>query len=664
VNATEILRTLPASLEWMVFFRLSAIRSLATDAQMKAMFFLPEELELESFSHVILSSRGRCLAPAAGSSFYTLNGDHLQPGAPPQAESDDRSLRVAAKNQDCRAVPPSGISKRDSGRQTSSRPEVSFYDRYPDLLSVFPPDEADCLGVGRKAELPPVLLHLVIDDGYGQAKAIFHRKPSEVHYELLQAVGVEYEGGYAQEGSFVALFRNQLSTHIHAGSLAGYSRTGNCNQFFLNHGEIDRNLEAGLIQASEARTAWARDTGLAAAETLARKASEACLAMTCQPPPPQKPFSYGDLVPLGFLLKALTQTSGGAGAEAAAQLQGRLLAGKQGLLWPFHTGRLVTATDSVLILQGLLDRESIEALEQFSDGCGGYYPQLWSETKEPGRMVIDEANAHWRQPDFATTCLVRGLRAEAGLPTVTPLRYLEDHFETRSGLYFANPYLTDWALAAAIQGDADAGEMKRQLQREILAGINDDCSFGTFDPALSTSFAILALAALGCRGRVLRLAQLRLVEIMDTRSGLWPECVPFYSTFMLSGTPSPVPRRPEKAPAVHSFASLRTGSLPQAGEGQILRARGEGQAASPQVFNINGYRHELSLYFDTYRVIATAVAVLALSEPCVPERRDIDLRNPETAHPRYRCRSHAEYVARFALPPYMEEHQSRSLVIQ
>lgn len=647
METTEILKALPAAAEWMVLFRLPAIRSLADDTQMRAMFFLPEELDLTSFSHVILTSVGRYLAPEAGSSLHGLNG---------------------------------GQSRAGSGG------EVSLYDRYCDLLNVFPPDEADCLGFGKKGDLPPVVLHLTINvGGYGHAKAIFHRKPSGLHYELLEAAGVTYEGGYSRGRSFVAFFRNTLSTHIHSGSLAGYSRTGNCNQFFLNHGEIDRDLEAGLIQASEARSAWARNTGLAAACHLARKASEASLAMTCQPPSPGKRFPYGDLVPLGFLLRALTQGSSETLAEPVTQLRERVLAARQGLLWPFHTGRLVTATDSVLILQGLPGREAIEALEQFSDGQGGYFPQLWSERKEPGRMVIDEANAHWCQPDFATTCLVRGLRAEAGLPSVTPVRYLEDRFETRSGLYFANPYLTDWALATAIGPDRGAAGMRRKLEREILAAMNEDHSFGTFDPALSTSFAILALTALGCRGRLLRLAQLRLLEMMDPRTGLWPECAPFYSTFQ-SGLCSKLETGNSKFEDGHRASTLEiqvsNGGHALPAEGQMRKgvggpapsplwgrgAEGEGMASGhapsgtgSQILDVDGRRHELSLYFDSHRIIATAVAVRALSEPCDPTRRDIELKNREGAHPRYRCGTHAEYIADFALPPYVSARASLRL---
>ena len=594
MSATNILRLLPASLEWMVFFRLSAIRDWAPDAQMKAMFFLPEQIDLGPFSYVVLTSHGHYLAPQDGSNLSLVSNSRPQP------------------------IPHAG---------------PSLLDRHRRLLETVLSNEPDCLGLGNKPGSPPVLLHITIRDGYGQARAIFHRKPSRADYELLKAVGVEYQGGYSAASGFVALFRNRLPVHLHSGSLAGYTRTGNCNQFFLNHGEIDRSLEAGLIQASESRTAWGRETALAAAGRLGSLARQACLAMTCQPPPPQKRFEYGDLVPLGFLLKALNQSSKDTLARPTAQVREILLAGRQGALWPFHSRRLVTATDSVLILQALPDREGVEALERFSDGRGQYYPQLWSQTKQPDRMVISEANAHWCQPDFATTCLVRGLRAEVGLPRVTPVRYLEDHFETRSGLYFANPYLADWALASAIRNDTDAAELKDRLRREILAGMNDDYSFGAYDLALSTSFAILALAALGCRGRLLRLAQLQLLDMMDQAVGMWPECSPFFSTFLTPGDPE---------------SSTSTSA--------------DGFGRSSQILNVGGSRHQLSLYIDTHRMISTAVAVLALGERCDPSLRDIELRNAAVPHPRYTCRSHAQYIADFALPPYVEAPQARSCI--
>ena len=51
---SEILRTLPTSLEWMVLFNLSAIRELADSATIRAMYHLGEEIDLKPYSHWIV----------------------------------------------------------------------------------------------------------------------------------------------------------------------------------------------------------------------------------------------------------------------------------------------------------------------------------------------------------------------------------------------------------------------------------------------------------------------------------------------------------------------------------------------------------------------------------------------------------------------------------
>src|SRR5271156_5758456 len=158
LNAREILDLLPASVDWMVFFKLSAIRPWAQDAQMKAMFFLPEQVDLAPFTHIALSSQGRYLVPQDGPSLYLV----------------------------------------DNGQaQAASQGGTSLLQRYHRLLEALPAEEPDCLGLGKKPDLPPVILHIAIKDGDGHAHAIFHRKPSGADFELLKAVGVEYQGGYS-----------------------------------------------------------------------------------------------------------------------------------------------------------------------------------------------------------------------------------------------------------------------------------------------------------------------------------------------------------------------------------------------------------------------------------------------------------------------------------
>jgi hypothetical protein len=578
VTSSEILRCLPASLEWMVMFRLSAIRPFAGDSTIRAMYFLPPSVDFESYSHVVLTAAGRFLAPFEGELLLLI--------------------------QDNRVLP-------------FPKPEASLFDRHEDRFRMFPSDTADCLGLGAKSPpQPAVLLHLELKDGWGHASALFRREPSRTHYPLLKAVGVEYLGGFALDGGFMASFRNRLPTHIHAATLGGFARTHHCNEFFFRHGDIDAELENGLLQAAGDRVSSGARSALAGCVCLAARACSESLPMDCCPPPPEKPRPYGDLVPLGFLLRALNQGKGDAAAGAACEVRSKLLAAREGDLWAFHTGRLVTSTDSALILQGFNDPSAVAALEQFSDGSGAYFPQLASAKPHPGKMLSVPANRHWCQPDFATTCLVRALRARAGLDPLTPSALIEVWLDRRAGLYFANPYLVDWAVAEAIHKDADT-DLKRLLSDEILASGNPDFSFGHYDVALSTAFAILALDMLGHRSRSLRLAQLRLLDWMD-EDGCWPESTPFYSTFVCD----------------HSTV----GPLP------------------PQFVRVNGDIHELSLYRDTHRMIGTSVAALALAVDCSVESPDGP--TPDQPHPRYCCRSHSEYVQQVALAPYVRRAEA------
>jgi hypothetical protein len=306
-------------------------------------------------------------------------------------------------------------------------------------------------------------------------------------------------------------------------------------------------------------------------------------------------------------------------------LREKLLAARENDLWAFHSGRLTTATDSALVLQGLDLAESVDALERFSDQSGSYYPQLWGPERTRDRMGATEANEHWCQPDFATTCLIRALRHRAGLPCRTPLSYLEDHFESRSGLYFANPYLTDWCLAEGLRGDPAAGPLKQRLAAEILASANPDGTFGRFDRALSTSFAILALAAAGYRGRRLMVAQLRLLEFGNLAQ---TESRPFYSTLLL----------PREFRILSAFAV-------------------DGREIRPGWVACSGELHEVSLYRDTHGLIGLSAAVLALNESSFPRLSEPEFASvQQEASPgsgRYTCSTQAAYIGRFALRPYV-----------
>lgn len=592
---SQILRQLPASLEWMVLFNLSAVRNLTEDVTVRQMFFLPTDTELDLYSHAILTSQGGFLAPCKGAAL---------------------------------------IDAFTKGVWSIEKTATSLYERFCEQINMFPVDEADCLGMGKKSPFSPVLLHLKISSGHGEAKAIFDKEPSKQDYELLRAVGVQFLEGYKEGSYYIAEFKNRLPVHIHAGILAHFSRTENCNLFFLQHGNIDRQIRKGLTKALESRVNWAKKICLQKAAQLGHQACHQSMAMMCQPPLSVKSFPFGDLVPLGFVLKALNAVPEDSSISTVREeVRSFLLNKRQDLLWSFHTDGLITSTDSVLVLQGFDEPKSVEALEIFAEDRSGYHPhpphtycpQLSSKDKQPGKMLVTDKNQHWCQPDYATTCLVRALRKKAGLATKTTTDDLAAGFETRSGLFFANPYMVDWALASALNKDESATELKQELLVEILASINNDYSFGVYDTVTSTAFAILSLAALGCRGRILRLAQLQLSEFIDSQGNL-PEEIPFYSTLAFD--------RQAISPIQLFNLSLSD--------------------RHNQIVQIKGQYHGISFYKDTHRMILTSLAALALSEESYPANNDINLLETTLhCHPRYQCQTHSEYVTKFALPSYL-----------
>jgi hypothetical protein len=541
----------------MVLFDLSTLRRLAVDETVRAMYSLPRGMDLDPYSHVVLTSRG------------TL---------------------VALRDE------PKLLDPTDETVHTAGQREASLYRRFSDRFDRFPGDDVDCLGFGETPPFPPVLLHLRAENGYGEANALFAEEPSGQHYELLKAIGVEYLGGSREGPYFVARFRNHLPTHIHAGVLARFSRTSHCNLFFLRHGSIDEPLESGLVEASAGRVKHAAEQARSAVLELANEAiSGEEPTLICQPPSDGS-FARGDVVPVSFVLGVLNRHTSAASIFSNFEVRKKLMANlqrkRQGSLWPHHTGGPASSTATALVLHGLYDPGGIEALEAFADGRGGYCSHLGN----------DERGG---QADYATTCLVRALRQGAGLDEKVSAEYLRSGFQSRSGRSFANPYLVDWALALALEGDESAQDLRNRLAGEILDSMNDDHTFGLFDVPMSSAFAILSLSALGRRDRTLLLAQLRLMDFMMP-DGTFPPGTPFYCAGM--GT--------------------------------------------------EGRRHEISLLFDSCKAISTSAAALALlakSSSATDEGSEPAGRRGRKVHPRYGCRDHVEYVRRFANPSYADD---------
>ncbi len=620
---SRILKLLPNSVEWMVLFNLLTVGKITNHDTIRAMYHLPSDIPLDPYSHAVLTDQGHFLATLEGNKL--VNADTLE-----ILETD---------------LSPHALS-----------------DRYAHRLKLVTPDDADCLGLAEMAPFSPVLLHLRLEGQVGKAQAIFDREPSFEHYELLQSVGVKFLAGEYRDDYYLAYFQNRLPIHIHAGILSHFSRTAHCNVFFFRHGDIDSPLEAGLLSAAQVRVTFSKERCLKALSQLADRACETSLSMTCQPPAPNASFPYGDLVPLGFVLRALKAeiTSGRASEELVSahdRLEQHVMHQQEDHLWAFHNQRLITATDSSLVLLGLSEPRSVAELERFNNGQGGYYPQLWSEMKQSGRMTIDSQCQHWCQPDYATTCVVRGLRQAAGLAESTSIETLTTGFDTRSGLYFANPYLVDWVLAETLRSQTqadvtiDAPDFKTialgdQVGSEVLNSMNPDFSFGRFDLAMSTALGILTLSALGVSDRTIRVAQLRLMELlMDTMqpgSKVLPS-IPFYSTLRIG----------EETPNEERIAM------------QLNEFFNRGPQHQKQVRTIADQLHQISLYADTHQMISTSLYALALSQPCDPTQRahfqGWKTHQPMDFHPRYRCSDHSEYITKFALPPYLTANSSTDL---
>jgi hypothetical protein len=582
----RILEHLPADLEWTVVFRAATLRRFVDDGTFRAMFFLSAELSLEDVSHVVLSARGR--AVARGEEIVGVGDTPLQLGG--------------------------------GG---------------PDLASAFASElghlrleRCDCVGIGRRPGDAPAILGLEIGaEGRGEAVAVLQRVPETGDYDLLRAAGVEFLGTTQDGPRVLARFGHRLPTHVHAGALAGFTRTHHCNQFFFNHCTLDVDLRSGLQQAGRDRLEAGRRAVAAAAAELTRLATKRALPMTCEPPPPEAPFAYGDVVPLGFLLRGMRLGPSPAGALAALthrllaeELADTLRGARQGDLWAFHRGRLVTCTDSALVLLGLQDADGVAALERFRQPDGGYLPQLDAPQDADGSMRAAPENAHWRQADFATTLLVAGLRGEAGLAPATPLAWIAERLDGRSGLFFADPWLVDWCTAMGLAAyGPQAAPLRERLEAEVLGSVNDDGSFGHHDRPLSTALAILALGALGHRSRAIRSAQLRLLEALHPPRP-WPATRPFYSTFVSPG----------------------------------------GGADAPAHVRVAGQVHEVSTYRDEPRTVLAGLVALALAVECDPDLPDAAFRAGRRPHPRYRCATAFDYLAAHALPPYVAASVSRA----
>jgi hypothetical protein len=573
-----------------VLFRLPRLlAALGEEHTMRQAFGLSEELALAGIDHVVLTSSGPLIA----------RGVDLEPYGPWRVPDGDGSLAQ----------------------------------RFGDLLAPVDVERADCVGLGQLESQPPVVMAVELDErGDGTAQAWFGAPPSGEGWELLAAVGVRPLGPgvpVSAAGPWRVDFAFALGAHLEAARLGRFARTASCNGFFLLQGRADGQVGDGLVRAARDRlraaAAAAYEDALGRAEAIPAGGDSAMTAVTGR-----SRSRYGDVVPVGLLLAGLRRLpEGGAvfldrAPAAVAGLEELLRKAQRDGGWPFHGGTITTGLDSALVLLGLRDRAALPALERFRSAEDGYAAD---RVGAPGPSTVGEhpSTAHWHGADLATTALVQALRRSAGLAPSTPARWFAERFEERSSVFVALPWVLDWLLALALAGDSapEARRLRALLAREVLASRNADRTFGRPDERLlATASAVLALEALGLRGRPLALAQLALAaEAAGWRESGSPPTVPFFSTVRLD--------------------------IDDAGRDEAARQLLRGR----DVLICEGQLHRLTTYEDTGGAVTAGLVALALSrcgDPSLPGPRQRDGDEP---HPRYGCTSLDEYVARFALPP-------------
>jgi hypothetical protein len=361
-------------------------------------------------------------------------------------------------------------------------------------------------------------------------------------------------------------------------------------------------------------------------------AAGGALALTCVPPLGFEKFPFGDLAPLGLLLHALRYSGrcddelAAPSRRACAQIEDVLQRGRQAGLWSYHSGGQITAIDSALVLLGVEDELAVARLEEFRDPHGGYVPQLWTTSSEPGKMPLHEEVRHWCQPDRTIACLVRFLRRRHNLPQTVSLAEIADKFDERSGLFIANPWLVDWFYALSLAEDANAGALQDRLAGEILAGASEDGTFGCYDPVGSTAAAVLALTAL----RVPHSAYSRAFSFLESS--------------MLS--PAPLP-------AMCPFYSTRAEAWDHVSFWELLDQYAEDKRK--QLIRIHDRPYTITLYDDlTGCLTASLVALALLAVAGAPADGPAASPTKADAHARYRAATPSDYIQRFAMPPYVK----------
>lgn len=494
---TRILKNLPAKIEWMVMFRISAVQRFANNSTIVDMYFLNKTIEIENFDFVVLTSEGRFVYSEKNDLF--IDGETLK-----DVRFDSNGL----------------------------------FDIYKSEFENFDIDIADSLATGYYPDYGKVVLYITFNKNVANAQSVFNRAPDTLYYEFLQAVGVKFiSGEILNNGKFLARYENTLSKHIASGILANFSRTDNCNLFFFLHGNINDELARGIINAGLKRLEFEQQNIRIKLESLANQCIQKKLQMQVVQPFTEDTFDMGDVVPKGILYGALSAIL--PNEQVTLNLYHSLYQDKLRGLWTFEKNDLETSVDSALVLQFLFDKEAALLLQKFKDPkSGAFLPQTDAEMPKVGDMRYVPEKDHWCQADITTTALIANIYHKHQISIDTQLeQFILANFNNRSDLYFANPYFVDWLYAKSLTVLNNTNSFKAKLKDEILASINTDFSLGNFDKVFSTACGILALKELGADDNELLALQLFVLNNYQSPNEQQP--IPFYSSLILQEKEGP-----------------------------------------------------------------------------------------------------------------------------
>ena len=544
-----------------VAFHLPTVRQVADDEQVRGMYFLDDQVDLDEIEAIAMSVGG----PAR----LLRDGTILLPPACPRSANSGPSL-LESHASELKHLEPLGQL---------------------------------CIGVGRLPGLPPVALALDFKDGFARGAAVLRSEPHGAGLDLLPAIGVRLLGSSTLPDGRVRLeIENRLEAHLDAARLSSFQRTNQCNRFFLSHGDAGGDIENGLLQAAQVRIAEGRRRVSAAVISLARRAIDEGLSLHMRAPGRSETTPYGDLVPLGFLGAALERIA--ASNEESASKAGPLLADLRAHLeshrrswgWGYSRGCIPTSTDTALVaLAGVTP--NFEGMETLRGPTGGFTPQLVAEDAGPDAMQRSEATAHWEMEDVPTTALIETLRMDAGLEAGVDAAWFLKRIPKWAGLYFTPPMLGFWSIAGFLarleqqhasssEGDEDdtkktsperIDNLKGVLAHLLDSHLEPGSRHDSFNPVLDESLMVLARAELGAVDRASLIGQLRMLDAWEHPRGVE---TPFYSTLV-----NPPARSIEEIMAIQS---------------------------DPHRAFVHGRVHKASTYEDPDRLVVTALACLAL----------------------------------------------------